>query len=453
MIRAIWFFIKVGLLIAASVWVANRPGVVEIEWLDYKIETTVGIALLALIITIIICAQLYRAWRSFLSVPTWWKKYSKTKDRENGYEALTKGLVAIAAGDKKQAQKFSKKATKLIPENALTKLLKAQTALLHEDFDDAEVAFLKLIEDDKASFLGVRGLLNQKLNTGDLDAALRIVRHADQVQPKTQWILKILFDLEVHTRDWTRAEETLHKAFKAKLFSKTEFRNHKAVILLARADLALANGSFDVAFELTREAWRLDEYFIPAICAYATSLQKQDNSRKAQKILEKAWKRQNHRDLARIWCQLFDDTHGDEAKAEERLAWIEKLKKWQPDSKEGRFRYAIAAMDIGLYEKARPVLEELVEDSPTEMVFLALSDLELKQFKNDKAASLWLKKAQNAEQEAAWLCDICHHDHSHWAPVCKNCGSFNSLVWGVNDFNLHTNLNMVKHTHILPAYI
>ncbi len=453
MIKAIWFFTKVGLLVAASIWVANRPGQVNIEWMDYTIETSVGIALLLLILLIIICAQAYRIWRSFLSVPQWWQKYSETRDREKGYESLTSGLVAIAAGDKKQALKHAKKATKFIPNNALTKLLKAQTALLNNELDTAETEFLHLIEDKKASFLGVRGLLTQKLNTGDIDSALRIVRHADQTQPKTPWILKILFELEIQARDWNGAEETLHKAFKAKLFDKHEFRNSKAVIMLAKSDLALAQGNFDLAFEMSREAWRLDEHFVPAVCAYATALHKQGSPKKAYKIIEKAWKRENHRDLARLWCHLFDKENGHKNPTQDRLKWIEKLTKWQPNSKEGRLRYAMAAIDLDLYEKARPILEKLAIDTPTEMVFLTLSDLELKQFKDDRAASGWLKKAKDAEQEQEWLCNECHHDHPHWAPICRNCGTFNSLNWGVNNFDVQTNINMLKTAQILPSYI
>ena len=42
MIRALWYIVKVGLLIAVVVWLADRPGTVNVEWQDYTVRAQAG---------------------------------------------------------------------------------------------------------------------------------------------------------------------------------------------------------------------------------------------------------------------------------------------------------------------------------------------------------------------------------------------------------------------------
>ena len=41
----------------------------------------------------------------------------------------------------------------------------------------------------------------------------------------------------------------------------------------------------------------------------------------------------------------------------------------------------------------------------------------------------WLAKALNASRGPQWICGKCNHVHAAWAPVCENCGAFDTLDW------------------------
>ena len=41
----------------------------------------------------------------------------------------------------------------------------------------------------------------------------------------------------------------------------------------------------------------------------------------------------------------------------------------------------------------------------------------------------WLAKALGASRGPQWVCDKCNHVHATWAPVCENCGAFDTLDW------------------------
>ena len=50
MIRLLLFLVKLTLFVAAAVWLANRPGLVTVNWLGYEVTTSVGLVVLALLV-------------------------------------------------------------------------------------------------------------------------------------------------------------------------------------------------------------------------------------------------------------------------------------------------------------------------------------------------------------------------------------------------------------------
>jgi len=48
--RALWFFVKIAVVVTIAVLLANRPGHMSITWLGYNIDLAVGTALAVLVI-------------------------------------------------------------------------------------------------------------------------------------------------------------------------------------------------------------------------------------------------------------------------------------------------------------------------------------------------------------------------------------------------------------------
>ena len=64
MFRALLFFLQIAVLVTVSVWFANRPGLVEIDWQGWRLETSVGVLALAIFLLVVAFALLYSFWRS-----------------------------------------------------------------------------------------------------------------------------------------------------------------------------------------------------------------------------------------------------------------------------------------------------------------------------------------------------------------------------------------------------
>ena len=74
-----------------------RPGEVSVTWLGYRIDTSVGILLLALAVLIAVASVAYYIWRSLRRAPKAMGQGMQNSRRKRGYKALTQGMVAVAS--------------------------------------------------------------------------------------------------------------------------------------------------------------------------------------------------------------------------------------------------------------------------------------------------------------------------------------------------------------------
>src|SRR3546814_10665933 len=101
-------------------------------------------------------------------------------------------------------------------------------------------------------FLGRRVLLMQALRENDHRRALGFACQAHALRPKTPWVVTNLFELSQRTGDLDGAAAALKQAGKIKALGKAEADHRGAVITLARAERALAEGREEEALEIGR---------------------------------------------------------------------------------------------------------------------------------------------------------------------------------------------------------
>lgn len=117
MLRAMWFFVQIALVVAAALWLAARPGSIAIEWMDYHISLQAGIFLLILVVFVLVVLFFFRVLGALVSIPRRIVGFHEESARRRGYRALTKGFVSVAAGDAKKATQFSKQSRALLPDD------------------------------------------------------------------------------------------------------------------------------------------------------------------------------------------------------------------------------------------------------------------------------------------------------------------------------------------------
>ena len=160
MLKAIWFFIQIGIIAGSAIWLINRPGRVSMDVMDYTIGMQTGHFLIAVFVVFFLLMTLFRLVRGILSIPGAFSNMREKDKREKGMQALTRGLVAVAAGDTKKATQFAKQTKQLLPkQKGLPTLLEAQAARMRGDESVAKQRFQELLQEKDTAFLGVRCLL------------------------------------------------------------------------------------------------------------------------------------------------------------------------------------------------------------------------------------------------------------------------------------------------------
>ena len=144
MIRVILFLLAVAVLAAGFAWVADRPGEVVITWMGYHIETSLMVGALAVAVLVLVLMLLWAIVRFILRSPEQVSLFFRHRRAMKGYLAISRGLIAIGAGDLRSARKSANDAARLSPGDPLALLLTAQSAQMAGDRDGAERAFREM---------------------------------------------------------------------------------------------------------------------------------------------------------------------------------------------------------------------------------------------------------------------------------------------------------------------
>ena len=444
MIRSLFFIVVAAALIYGAVWLADRPGDVVLDWLGWHIEMPVPF-LIAVVVTIAaIAALFYRGWKWLTAVPGEIADWRRESKREKGYRALTQGMVAVAAGDAQEAQKQARRADVLLNEPPLTMLLSAQAAQLDGDDAAAKRYFTAMLEREETAFLGLRGLLIQARREGNDGEALRLAGRARQLQPKTPWVLRTLFELQMQEGQWRQALGTLDDAAKRGGLEPAEAAKLRIVVLLGCSHEAEELGNPDQAIDFAKKAQRGALDSLAATLRYAQLLAAGGKTRALEKLVRDAWIRIPHPELAR----LYRDAHG-ETKSLAAIKRLEKLIDANKDHIESHLALARAYLAAEIWGAARSHLESACKAAPDQThpngeaparVCRLMAELEEREHQDMEAVRRWLMRAAIAAPDPAWICSDCGAQSVAWTPLCARCEAPGTLDWRVPD-----------HVHALPA--
>jgi HemY protein len=424
MARLISFFVIVGLLVAGTVWLADRPGNVSLVWLGWRVDTSVPILLLALFLALSALFAMLRLLGGIFELPGRFLANRREGRRRKGYLALTDGLAAVAAGDTDQARRLAKRAGNLLSDSSLTTLLSAQAADLSGDQEAARGHYNTLLDRPETAPLGLKGLMTLALRRGDRGQALEFARRAYAINPETPGLAPVLFDLQAEAGQWAEAESTVTRALKQGSIDAEEGRRKRAVALHERAGRAMAQQDEDVAWRLEQQAHNSDPGFTAAALRMAEWARRRGRPRNGLKAIETAWKVAPHPALA----ESYLDLSGAPSDLE-RVRKIEALAKVNPDHPDSHLAIAKAALRAKLWGQARTHLGIVAKLRPSAEGYRLLAELEEKERGDVQAAKDWLAKAALSSADPAWHCLRCGETPVQWQANCPACGALDTLSW------------------------
>lgn len=427
MIRVLVLLVLIAALAWGGQWLVAHPGSLSFDWLGYRVETSMVIAVVALLGVALLLSLVWGLLRFVLRLPRTLSLSAKLRRRERGYEALSRGLIAVGSGDARAARREAAEATRLIRHDPMTLLLRAQAAQLSGDGATARALFQEMAKRPDTRLLGLRGLHVEARRAGEHDAAFAFAEEAQKLSP-VAWAGQALIERRAADGDWREALDALERSAAAGQIDKAALSRGRAALKTAMAR-ECAEREPETARALAAEALTDQPGLVPAAALVSKLHARRGDAKKAAKAIEQAWELGPHPELA----QAYVDARPGES-ALDRLARARKLARLKPNDPEGRL--AVAAVAIGARElaEARAALEPLTgEDArPTARVCAAMAHLEEADGHEAKAREWW-GRAARAPRDKAWIADGLISER--WEPVTPS-GELGGYEWRAPDERL-----------------
>ncbi len=434
----LWSLIKIFLYIAAvaalamgAIYLLESTGGIQVtlmgnEYTFGPLQSAIAIVVLIIAVWILlkVLSLLVATWRFLNGDETAISRYFDRSRERKGLQALSEGLMALASGEGRLAMTKAAKAGKYLDRPELTNLLTAQAAEMAGDHRKAEETYRKLVEQESTRFVGVRGIMKQKLADGDTDTALQLAEKAFALKPKHEETQDVLLKLQAGKQDWSGARKTLSAKLKSGTLPRDVHKRRDAVLALSEAKGIMDDANSIEAREAAIEANRMSPDLIPAAVMAAHSYVEKGKARNATRILKKAWEAQPHPDLAAAFAAIEpDETPSARLK---RFTALSRIQPEHPETKMLMSELHIANED---FPEARRALGDLVESDPTARSVTLMAAIERGEGASDTVVRGWLAKALSVSRGPQWICGNCQHIHAEWVPVCENCQSFDTLAW------------------------
>jgi HemY protein len=423
MLRLIIFLIIAAALAVVAVWFANNPGQVIVSLEQTEMVFPIGIAVAIMAAITAAGVVLYEIWRWIVGLPRQIRIQREQNRRIRGYQELTHGLIAAAAGDVSGARVHSKQAEKLLQSNAATLLLSAQTAQLEGKEDVAQFKFQQMLKRPQTEFLGVRGLLADAVKRGDQDEALALAERAYAQSPNTSWVLTTYFDLLTRNGKWAKAVDVIGDMAREKLLSGPEATRRRALMKYMIASDALEAGNDKLALDMGRTASGLAPTFAPAAITAAEAAKRLGKLRAAKRLIEDCWTLEPQPDLARAYADLVPGET-----AVERLRRCGRLEKLRPGHLVTEMVMAELAMNARHWDTAKQHLDRALSAGPTAGTYRLYAEYERASGGGDAKARDWLAKAADAPPDKCWVCDDTGEVLPEWQ-LFGPSGRFDSVQW------------------------
>ncbi len=422
--RSILYLVLVIGLVVVAVFLAEFPGVMSLTWLGYEIEMSFGIFIIAVIVLMVLLAVGYVVMRYIWRFPWIMGGKMSTSRSRRGQEAVSRGILAAAAGDIEAAEEWTRRAKRLAADQPLTGLLTAQTAQLKGDHETATAVFVGMLDKDETRLLGLRGLVTQAMREDNDERALEYAREAYAMRPQTPWVLEQLFECSEKAHALDEAEDAVLMQLRHEQIERSAANRKRAVLAYERAEDALEAGDLDKALKEAKSCHRLAPELAPGTALLAKVHMARGSQRRAARALEKGWKWAPHPDLVAAYKSLVA--------VEQPMDWLRRVRKLVAERsghEAARLAKAAAALEAEVWQEVRQYLRIDGGEPVSRSACLLMAELERRESGDEQAADAWMLRAEQAPPDPAWVCKVSGVVVDRWYPRCPASGVFDSLEW------------------------
>lgn len=425
MVRAFLFFIVAAVAIWGVYILSGVEAPVTLTWGDRIFGPYAPFeAAVAATVLVIIALTLWNILAWFWRKPKAMVQEMGRKRREEGYKALSRGMVALATGDAREAARQQMRAEARLPEDQpLNRMLTAQIAQTNGDDAAAAAEFEAMRESPETRFLGLQGLYHQARKDKDIGRALALLEEANKVEPGKPWVLDSLFRVQALSGRWEGARDSLRQLEKRKLAEPERIKHWRAVVDIEASRERAAADDGSQALKFAKEAYKADPSFAPAVIQYADVESRYGRVGRADRAVSDFWGRSPHPALVPVYERITEMYAGPK-----QYAKFKQLAEANPGHPESRLMLARESVRMGEFEQAKELLTPLTAQSPDARVCRLMADIELASGGDRSVARDWMARAAVAAPDPVWVCGESGEVATVWSAISP-AGAFDSLEW------------------------
>ena len=114
MIRLLFGLIVLTLVALGLAWLSDMPGGVTLTLMGFKIEASLAVAMVAVVTLAIALAIVWSILRFVFRLPSLISIGWHARQRHKGHLAVSRGMIAVGAGDSKLAHRSASEAIRLL---------------------------------------------------------------------------------------------------------------------------------------------------------------------------------------------------------------------------------------------------------------------------------------------------------------------------------------------------
>jgi HemY protein len=411
---------------ASALWIAERPGNVQIVWQGYEIRMALGFFVGALSFLIAALLAVLLLIKGVLGTPKRLRQKHKLRRYEQAFEALDHTMTALALQDYKEAQRQLNKSQHYLRAPSPTiRLLGVQIAHATGKDASARETLDAMLEHSDTRPVALRGKIRELMQQQQWVHARDYAEEAFQARPHDNWLAMVLLDILFRDQDWQAVDAALTKAEKKKALNAAQARHYRALAALARAQQAMQ--ATEPNAQIAQDAVASALKYQPSVMAWLLEARLAAdplNRKRLQHALTQGWSIMPHPQLAALFL-----AHGMDATAVKSLKRLQQMTHKHPEHGETLLLRAQLHLRFGDMVSARNDLKSALSKMESPRIYQQFAALEKAESDDTRKAAEWLSLAVNAPKDCSWSCTHCGTVHEEWEHHCNHCGQFDAIEW------------------------
>ncbi|NCT56971.1 MAG: protoporphyrinogen oxidase [Legionella sp.] len=297
------------LLLFASTWLGlhlhGDPGYVLLVFRHWTLETTVWVALAAMMLTFALLHLFFASYKKTVHLPASWHHWRLKRRAGRARNKTTQGLIEFSEGHWKLAKTHLVQALPDADTPLINYLVAARAAQALDDpklRDDYLREAQQSMPDAKIAVELTQAQL--QIAHQQWEQALATLRHLHDLSPRHPYVLKLLARLYEAIADWPQLIQILPDLTRHKALSEVEFNTlqHRAYLEGMRG--YIQQSQWDVLHKLVDTLPKKLKYDPELIAMYSRALMQQNKDEEAETCLRRAFQKNYHDCLISAYSEL-----------------------------------------------------------------------------------------------------------------------------------------------------